>query len=107
MSPRIVCGCGCGKTFYPKRPWQKFLNSSHRGRKWAIGHPRRKARKRAGAASNALTTHSKRITCRRRIEVGFVRKALSLVSLIPFALPGGFSEWAAGGTVGRGRSVAA
>jgi len=24
------CECGCGSTFEPKRPWQKFVNNQHR-----------------------------------------------------------------------------
>lgn len=23
------CGCGCGKTFIPNKPWQKFINTAH------------------------------------------------------------------------------
>lgn len=23
------CGCGCGKSFVPNKPWQKYINEAH------------------------------------------------------------------------------
>ena len=41
MKPeRRICACGCQKTFWAKRPHQKFLNSKHRFNDWAKKNPR-------------------------------------------------------------------
>ncbi len=75
MSPRIVCGCGCGRTFWP-RGNKKFLNDAHRNRFWLSGHPRRMPRGGNRKAAKPLPTVSRRIRCRRYVEVGSIRKAL-------------------------------
>ncbi len=78
MSPRIVCGCGCGKTFWP-RGNKKFLNEAHRNQFWLSRHPRRMPHGRAGKAAKPLPTVSKRVRCRRYVEVGSVRKGLEAI----------------------------
>jgi len=79
MSPRVVCGCGCGRTFYP-RGNKKFLNDAHRNQFWLSGHPRRVPRHRTGKAAKPLPTVSKRVSCRRYVEVGSIRKALAVLA---------------------------
>lgn len=33
-SPR-PCDCGCGLDFTPRKPWQRFIDGSHRDSYWA------------------------------------------------------------------------
>lgn len=46
---RRPCACGCGKTFVPVQPHQKYLNPAHRNAHWTALHPR------VGVSSPAAT----------------------------------------------------
>jgi hypothetical protein len=54
----MMCVCGCGQEFEPKRPWQKFFSKRCRNRFYNRGVAYRKPRRRAGAHDNALKAHS-------------------------------------------------
>lgn len=56
----------------------KFLDASHRNRKWRLRHPRKYAKKRAPGTSNALPTHSKRNPTPLEILKALARKAVRL-----------------------------
>ncbi|SRR6266404_2504212 len=78
MSATITCALKeCSKSFRQKRSWQKFCSPRHKDRFRWLRRRFRTANKRTHGLSNARTAHSKRVTCKRRIEVGSIRKMLT------------------------------
>jgi len=84
MSPRTVCKLEkfgeCSKSLRNKKPWEKFCSDAHRTRFRYLVERRRVAKKRNKASPDACCTHGKRVTCRRYVEVGSIRKALMLLA---------------------------
>jgi hypothetical protein len=84
MSPRTVCKLErfkeCSKAIPKTRPWQEFCCSKHKDRfRWLMERRRRRTRRNRKLA-NARTAHSPRVSCRRYVEVGSVRKALMVLA---------------------------
>ena len=81
MSATVTCALKeCSKSFSQKRSWQKFCSPRHKDRFRWLRRRSRKANKRAPDLYNARTAHSKRVTCRRRIEVGSIRTMLRQIA---------------------------
>ena len=81
MSATITCALKeCSKSFRRKRSWQKFCSPGHKDRFRWLRRRSRKANKRAQGVSNARTAHFKRVTSKRYVEPGSIRKMLEAVA---------------------------
>jgi len=80
----ITCACGCDRTFPEGKPGRKYFDVSSgspcRQRAWRSRWLRTRPSSRNKGLTGAVATVPKRITSRRHVEVGSIRKALELLA---------------------------